>query len=207
MFEVNDNIKVHHEILLESDIYIVDNFFKDPTEIVEFLIKTNPQIWKEFECPSYNTIHFLDRRHTLKNENIAHIKKTISSMTNSSLFDDPTLYFTNCMKLFKSEFNDYKNNYWCPHTDPGYTAIIYLNKDTFSGTNLYEQVSEDYFPGPEHYAPWRSKSKYKLIKNLQARFNRLVIFNGRKFLHGMAVDDDRFFLTERMNMVLFFESN
>jgi hypothetical protein len=57
---------------------------------------------------------------------------------------------------------------------------------------------------PEHYAPWRLKTKYKIIKQLQGKFNRLIMFDGAKFLHGMDISTDDFFKVRRINQVLFF---
>ena len=35
---------------------------------------------------------------------------------------------TNQFKLVDKRFNNYRDNYWWPHEDDGYTAIIYLNQ-------------------------------------------------------------------------------
>jgi hypothetical protein len=73
---------------------------------------------------------------------------------------------------------------------------------------LYEVIEDDPWNSPEHLKPWRPKSKYRVIKALEARYNRLVLFNGRQFLHGMSIDDDAFFKDYRFNQAIFFyESN
>jgi hypothetical protein len=107
--------------------------------------------------------------------------------------------------LKANAFNDYQNNFWCPHFDKGYTGIVYLNDYTGAGTNLYDVIGNHDNKVPEHYMPWRKKTNYKVIKQLYSKFNRLVIFNSKKFLHGMAIDDDTFFNEERYNVVLFFK--
>jgi hypothetical protein len=81
--------------------------------------------------------------------------------------------------------------------------IIYLNQIT-TATNLYEQLEEDHCTTPEHYEPWRQKNKYKIIKQLQGTFNRLIMFDGAKFLHGMDISSSDFFNIRRINQVLFF---
>ena len=71
--------------------------------------------------------------------------------------------------LKKNYFNDYKNFYWWPHTDLGYTGIVYLNREnSFSGTNLYENLDQSSEPPncSEHCFPWRPKSKYKVKKKI-----------------------------------------
>ena len=37
-------------------------------------------------------------------------------------------FLTNVTKFIDKNFNDYENNYWYPHKDFGYTALIYFNK-------------------------------------------------------------------------------
>ena len=49
--------------------------------------------------------------------------------------------------------------------------------------------------------------KYKLLKTLEPSYNRLVLFDGLKFIHGMDVTNDRYFGNEsRNNQVFFFDS-
>ena len=58
---------------------------------------------------------------------------------------------------------------------------------------------------PEHYKPWRSKENYRLIETLEPKFNRMVLFDGLKFFHGMNICNDDYFSDQyRMNQVLFF---
>ncbi len=65
---------------------------------------------------------------------------------------------------------------------------------------------KDYDSIPEHSAPWRQKEKYKKIKTLIPKYNRLVLFDGYKFPHGMNITNDRYFSNEyRNNQVFFFE--
>ena len=108
-------------------------------------------------------------------------------------------------------FNDYKNNYWWPHLDRGYNAIVYLNtNDYVSGTNLYENLNLDEEPlnCPEHFTPWRNKNNFRLVKTLMPRYNRLVLFDGLKFHHGMNIcNDDYFHESYRFNQVFFFKQN
>ena len=109
---------------------------------------------------------------------------------------------------FPTRFNDYKNNFWHPHTDTGYTALIYFNKnDSECGTNLYRNTSPDTENNVgEHVVPWRSKSKWKIIKTLKPKFNRCVLFDGDFFPHGMHIPNDKYFKDEyRLNQVVFFQ--
>jgi hypothetical protein len=63
----------------------------------------------------------------------------------------------------------------------------------------------------EHYRPWTSKSDWKILFSFKAKYNRIVIFDGKKYKHGMDISDDRFFgdtlenAKFRINQVLFFQ--
>ena len=65
MVELNDDLEVKEEILRGSKIYTIDNFYKDPDSLVEYLISNKPSLWKQNEKPSYNGIHFEDRKHEI----------------------------------------------------------------------------------------------------------------------------------------------
>ena len=62
MFELNPDLKIKEEILLGSKIFIIDNFYKNPDEIYDFLFNREVPLWKMDQKPSFNTIHFVDRR-------------------------------------------------------------------------------------------------------------------------------------------------
>lgn len=91
------------------------------------------------------------------------------------------------------KFNDYQNNVWCPHKDYSYNAIVYFNKDDIEcGTNLYSPES----PLPtnlEYVDCWLNKKDYKVIKHIKPIYNSMVIFHGSKFIHGMNIQNDKYF--------------
>ena len=111
---------------------------------------------------------------------------------------------TNQTRFCKIDFNDYRNNYWYPHQDEGFNGIIYFNKDCECGTNLYENISDEESEN-EHFKPWRSREHYRFLKHIEPKYNKLVLFDGFKFLHGMNIINDRYFSKEyRKNQVFFF---
>ena len=71
---MNKNIFEHHFKNIEikpiqnSLIYIVDNFYSYPEEVLKIIKNNKPNIHKEFEKPSFNQIHFYDQRHFLQFE-------------------------------------------------------------------------------------------------------------------------------------------
>lgn len=213
MFELNDNIAIKEYLIEDSLVYIVDNFYKNPKEIVDFLLDNKPEFHKINEYPSFNSIYFEDRRHFIESDEVIEVYEYLSKICKQNIESNGNEIITNFFKLKESNFNDYDNNYWFPHTDYGYTAIIYLNEnDFYSGTNLYKNLNPSEYPPtgilhiPEHYKPWKNKKEFELIHSIEPKYNRMVLFDGFKFFHGMNIcNHDYFGETYRMNQVLFFK--
>lgn len=213
MFEINNECIVRTEFVEGSPLYIIDDFYQDPDEVLELFFIVDPIIWKPHEKPSYNQVFFDDRRHFFESEKIKNVYEFLSKVCKQKSLEledvSNKTICTNFTRFKKVEFNDYENNYWWPHRDDGYNAVLYLNKeDAKSGTNLYECLNPDEEPPnfPEHYQPWRSKSNYRLVKTIEPKYNRMVLFDGLKFPHGMNIcNEDYFGDTYRMNQVFFFK--
>lgn len=202
-FQVNDLSNIKVENFNGSRIYTMDNFYKYPEDVLSILLTVKePELWKKEDSLSYNGIYFADYRHKFDVEEFRSVGNRLAEICGQHS-PAPATIKTNCLKLFDKQFNDYENGYWGPHLDAGYNAIIYLNTVP-TATNLYEQLEDDPWTTPEHYEPWREKSKYKIIKQLEGKFNRLIMFDGAKFLHGMDISNDDFFNIHRINQVLFF---
>jgi hypothetical protein len=210
MFDISKNIKIQIQIFNGSKIFIIENFYEDPNCILNFLSKTTPDLWKKEEDPTHNGIFFEDRRHELYSADMVKVYNFLSSLCKQTPQNNNDWgIYTNCITFKKCKFNDYVNNYWCPHYDSGYNAVIYLNNDDEDcGTNFYENISldDEIFGDNEHFMPWIKKSKLKVIKSIRPKFNKLVLFDGNKFLHGMNICNDFYFGKNnyRLNQVLFF---
>jgi len=214
IFEINEDSSVVVEEFMGSKIYYIDNFLKNPDNVVNFLDKNPAKLHHPCLIPSHfkdrNGSDFLDARHNLYIDDMSKISEYLSNICGQTLTYNSNQLMTNVTKFFKTPFNDYENNYWWPHTDGGYTALIYLNKnDKTSGTNLYKIESEDenreikYHY--EHSHPWRSKKHYSILKTIEPKYNHCVLFDGLKFVHGMNIESDRYFNEEcRRNIVCFF---
>ena len=174
---------------------------------MKFIELHQSEIWKQHETPSYNMIHFQERRHHIDVTDLLKVSRSLSKIVKQNPIVPYTLS-TNYIRFLNREFNDYKNNYWWPHLDSGYTAIIYFDnfEKEISGTNLYKKVKYyNPYDFAEHYKPWIKKDLFEVLYTFRSKFNRLVMFDGEKFLHNMAIDDDRFFYnTFRKNQVIFF---
>ena len=209
MLELNDNLEVQEAVLQGPVIYTIDNFYKDPDSLVDYLLSIEPPLWKIDQKPSYNDVYFEDRKHEIKCEEVKPVYLYLKSICGNNLYDTDEIV-TNVTRFKKVQFNDYEDYYWSPHTDIGYTALIYLNKgDTQSGTNLYEILDPREPPRKkEHEDPWRPKKRYKVLKHIEPRYNRMVLYNGKKFPHGMNIcNNDYFKNTYRMNQVCFFKDS
>ena len=206
MFELNKNLEIKEELFNDSIIYTIDNFYRYPQQLEKYLFRdiSSLPFHKGDEKPSYNGTYFEDRRHPARNS--LQLKKVYDFLSDlcGQEYDSHDIA-TNCARFKRHEFNDYENCHWWPHTDTGYNGIVYFNDDNENGTNFYNELK----PLPEvneHYAPWRSKDEFELIKHLEPKYNRLVFFDGYNFPHGMNICTDRYFGEEyRKNQVFFFD--
>ena len=213
IFDLNENVSVIEEDFLGSKIYYIDNFYKYPDNVVDTINKSNCFFHRsdsEDKYKSLNGIFFHDRRNMIITDEVKPVYDYLSKMCDRQVCDSKNnIILTNRFKFCKCDFNNYDNSYWYPHTDPGYTGIIYLNKDDdMSGTNLYENIipDQDDMCKGEHVFPWRPKNKWKLLKYLKSKYNRCILFDGKMFTHGMSISDDRYSYSEdRLTQVLFFK--
>ena len=209
MFEINPDHKLTTETLDGSTIYTIDDFYQNPDEIVGLLSWNQPYLHKAEDEDSYNGIYFKDLRHSINRPELRNVYRWLSKLCKRRPHGSTSKLQTNVFQMDKyyTIKNPYKETYWWPHHDPGYTALIYLNKDdTENGTNLYRNLCPEKEPPkiPEHSEPWRPKERFELLKSLNPRYNRLVLFDGNKFLHGMNICDQRYYEYFRINQALFF---
>ena len=207
MFELNDNLEVKKELFRGTTIYTIDDFYKNPQGVENYLFGQPNKIslHKMDEKPSFNNVYFEDRRHddSIDNLDLKKVYDFLSRLCGQG-YEAPDVV-TNCTRFKRHQFNDYKNYYWWPHTDGGYNGIVYFNDDSEHGTCFYEELVEK--PDvPEHYQPWGVKKDFIVLKTLESKYNRFVFFDGYEFPHGMNISTDRYFGEEyRKNQVFFFD--
>lgn len=206
MFELNNFEELTIQEINGTRLYIKDNFYKYPDEVLKILNTTENNYWKIKDQPSFNGVHFADKRHDFYHKDLLQVNTKLEEICGQKTAQ-PGQVVTNCIQFFDKEFNNYKNNYWGPHEDLGYTALIYLNDFDCPGTNFYTRLQEDIWETPEHFDPWRSKEKFDILYTVESKYNRMVLFDGRNLTHGMAINDETFFDILRINQVIFFNSD
>ena len=180
------------------DRYIIDDFYKYPEE-VEDLFWSNELRYHKEDDPGYNGKLFHDMRHHFPDEDLWEVGDYLLGICGAKYHGSGPDCLSN---VFEYEGTDHVDNYWYPHLDAGYTALIYFEG---TGTNLYATPNrfevDEINSHPEHVKPWRSKEDYELLLTFEGKYNRLVLFNGKKFYHGA---DIYYSPVKRFNQVLFF---
>lgn len=205
IFKTHDLSGIKIENFRGGKIYSMDQFYLHPEKVIEYIDTYEPLLWKKEQQPTLNGIRFFDMRHRIPCPEITELQNKLSKIVGQKPLN-PGLLTTNQCRFIKDEFNDFKNNFWWPHLDDGYTALIYLNQESYPGTNIYDPIADDDMDGvTEHSEPWRSRQKWKLVRNFESKFNRLIIFKAHELFHGMAVENELFFGENwRLNQVIFF---
>lgn len=218
IWEINDVSNMKHETFEGTHIWYMDNFYKYPDLVLDQITSKVPPIWKSEDKGSFNTIHFEDRRHIIPIPELKEVYGKVGELIESKdpgrgnsndhgyLFTNHTIFYSDPES---TKFNDYKSNWWWPHIDSGYNGICYLNKDSNDevATNLYRTIKPDpnYTKFPEHRRPWIPFEYWERVKFFRAKFNRFVLFDGRKYYHGMNIENDKYFHEFRLNQVFFFK--
>ena len=184
--------------------YEIRDFYKYPDKIVEFISYLQPFYHKEDQSPSFNRLYFEDMRHACNVRGLNEVVDFLSGICGQQSFLNPNELRTNYFKMLDKEFNTYENNYWWPHIDFGYTALVYLDNFEYPGTNIYKALTTPDYNQGEHYKPWQSKSNWKVEHTIQAEFNKLVLFDGLNNPHAMVIDSDLFLHNTRLNQAIFF---
>ena len=234
-FDINKNQSIQYGMLELTPYAIIDDFFSTPDDVITLLHHVAPNFHKEsgnsntslnqYTVPdgqleedrshikNYNGEMFKDMRHEFYSDMILpayeHIFHVLKYMGIHQIPMDRRAVLSNCFTFKKNPFNDFENNYWWPHRDHGYSALVYLNHNDNTGTNVYKCLADSYEDGVrEHEQPWRPKERYEKIMNFEPAFNRCIVFDAGKYHHGMHVENWRFEDTlendTRMNLGFFF---
>lgn len=214
MWELNTSLKVERLFIEDSPAFIVDNFYATPHKVARYLFSRNTPLYKMYEGGSNNRngIDFEDR--VFREQKLTPAHAFIEHLCGRKPFEECSIS-TNQHRFKCNNYNrKYKTHYWWAHLDGGYNGIVYFNHDNVNGTNLYHNHSHQLPADEEGTDPWIPKSHLKLVHHFEPKFNRLVLFDGSRFPHGMAINNDRYHCkrfvtapwnTYRSNQVFFYK--
>lgn len=206
LFEINKDL-----VITKYDDYaiIIDNFYTNYDQLHDYVVSL-PK-----EGRGIFTNDYLLGRTRIKgrypNKDI--LDNMIEDMslkyfnTNDKVLDKDILI--NSIELFTDIPDGYQN--W-PHYDPGITCIIYLDKICEGGTVVYdipEGLPEKYLKDTLEFGKsyFRDVSKLDIVFMVEAKPNRMVLFNARK-LHGAYIKDkSKYFNEQRLHQIIFTNRN
>ena len=191
MWEINDDLYVHTHHVDNKPIHEVENFYKYPEKVRRYLFNRDAPPWKGTQEGKYDDRRYIEYCEPLPPFDF------LRDFTGQSWTDR---LVTN---QFRAKSFPYKTHYWWIHNDPCLNAIVYFNKgDEVNGTNLYKPPYES--DTEEEEEPEIPKEKAELLYHIKPTYNKLVVFDGEYFPHGMAINDDKYFgNTYRINQVFF----
>lgn len=231
LFELNDlsNMKViqFNDGDQVSNIYWMDDFYKDPDGVFDYIQSEEPPLWKfgdewpDAKETSLNTKYFEDRRHMRKTPHLKKVYNQLSKFTRQDAMDYDLV--TNYTRFSRVKENPYETHYWWPHHDGGYNGICYLSKNEEIGTNIYKPLitdRPDILPldendchRDEHGIPWTPKELWDIVIRFRSKYNRFVMFEGSMYYHSMDLTGKNYFgdhysdADYRINQVFFFSND
>lgn len=189
LFEVNEDKK----ITVNEDHVIIDDYYKNYDDIVNFFEDTYVESWKMSD-DSRNFIDYYDCRYGIANwfpnqslmENrLSVIHQMIHDFTGKTeIYIQKGLEF-NVFKHRKENVSQKMQHH--PHYDGGmYNYLTYIDPHCSGGTAIYENVD---VPNKESQTLLVDISDYNLKHIIAAKPNRTVIFNG-ELLHAAYIEDN-----------------
>jgi hypothetical protein len=185
--------------------WVVNDLFQHPGQVLRYFRGRSSPLWKQAQQPSLNGHLFQDRRQQLRDPALMDLDQQIHDLTGQRAIEDHTVC-TNQTKFQNHEYNHrYRDHYWYPHLDQGWTAIVYFDRDS---TNIY-QPADHMDPLltqglPEHADPWRPQRYWHKVAEIGGDVNQLVLFNAGQWYHGMNITDTKYFTAYRFNLCLFY---
>lgn len=203
-FEINKNL----EAILENDVVVIDNFYKNPDRIYEWLTKQDYPLFGITDEETRNGKDYTDSKLIFghmgtdpwsieRNNFLLSVVKTV--------YKAKEAYWTNSydFNVFRALKNFTKETQHIPHVDgDSLNVLVYLDKKQNGGTAFYKGEQ-----------PKKEKvknlivdvSNYEIYKLIPAKFNRCVIFKG-DIIHGAYINDYSKYLHDyRFTQIMFLE--
>ena len=209
-FEFNSHWEVTIQPYNNSYILFIDNIYKNPLKLFDYLQKVPIVSHKPHTKNSLIGQTFIDGQHTLHPDlycNDKHRRLLIAKICDFYNLDlskiIPQIHI-NQFRLLKDypghEFN------WTCHTDCQLNVLIFLNpqENMTAGTSFYKAKQEDSLKqlNHEHEQPWINDSLFKEQLCILSKFNSLVAFPGQ-WPHGQKIIDNRYKEKTRFTEVTF----
>ena len=209
-FEMNSSWAVTKVPWKDSFILFIDNIYKYPDRVYDYLISVDAIRTFKFTKNSLNGIDFMDGQTQLDNRwdlNRAHLLQLIADQYEVEVDTNSVPNTINQFRLIK----DYPGfgNYWHPHVDGQINFITFLNKyhHLKSGTSLFtakNTKAKSYLKikDHEHSKPWKTDKYYQEDLCILDSYNCGVAFPGNWF-HGQTITDNFFKSQTRFTEVTF----
>jgi len=203
LLSMNNN----HELVSSDDgIVIIDNWYNNFDQIVEFISSQYVSMWKGedgnsnfkdyYDCRlllqnNYPEQKFINSVATIAQYGIKYVNKNINEITTTHVQ----------FNYYKNKIKDLPNTIQhSPHQDSEVNCIIYLDNISSGGTAIYEHGVDD-INEHENMLYDVSNIPHKVIP---AKPNRLVLFDGTRW-HGGYIKNHNDYLNDwRINQVMFF---
>ena len=184
VFAVNDELNIE---IIDGDIVIIDNLFKDWTKVRDAFIDAPAFNWRMPEG-TRNFIDYYDCRHYFMHEQkygftdavanvLEHVHKC--KFKKNRLGENNALR-TNWFKQIKPKKSDWAQIHQDGQTPGEFTMITYLNteEESSGGTSLFKTIKRIDMDGHTGMDYWSKVPKEKLgeIINIEMKPNRTIIF-------------------------------
>ncbi len=207
VFATNDEFDVE---VVDGDIVIIDNMFKDWTKIRNVFIDAPAFNWR-MPTGTRNFIDYYDCRQTFCHEQkypfIVPLNKVLEHVYKckfTEILGENNGLRTNWFKQINPKKSDWSQIHHDGQIMGEYTMITFLNtkEESSGGTSFFKTMDKRYMDGHTGVDYWSKVPKEKLGKiiNIEMKPNRTVIFNSQ-IPHAAWHPIDSFYNFPRHNMV------
>ena len=211
VFAVNDECNVE---VIDEDIIVIDNMFKDWTKVRNVFIDAPAFNWKIPEG-TRNFIDYYDCRHYLTHPQIYPFVDTVCKILEHvhkykcrNILGENNALRTNWFKQIKPKKSDWAQIHQDGQTPGEFTMITYLNteEESSGGTSLFKTIKRIDMDGHTGMDYWSKVPKEKLgeIIKIEMKPNRTIIFKSN-VPHAAWHPIDSFYDFPRHNIVFRFE--
>ncbi|MGD6874281.1 DUF6445 family protein [Sutcliffiella horikoshii] len=201
--------------MLPKDIIIVDDFYTNPDKVRELALETSYQ--------NFGNIQNFPGFESEKSFSSPSIKVKFQNIIKNEIIIQPDKYIYGKFRYsIKTDHAQTK-----VHIDHGvdWTAIVYLTRDQDSkgGLSIYhhkdlglDSVPKDTemknfkckniadFDSKYIYPITNSTDKWEMIHHIPIKFNRLILFKGSKYFHGITEQFGNSIYNSRLTQNFFF---